>query len=199
MRKFIEQNLQSVLNQYLALDPETAQRMKFIKNKIVTIELLGIPLTFQFKLSDSKITIQKARETADTIIRGTPLSLLRMSLTKKNRKSFFAEDVVIEGDLELGQKVIDLFDSLDVDYEEYLAYWVGDIPSHQMGKISRKIRTFKQKLQDSLSDNLDEFLHEETTYFPPKEEIMDFFHDVDRFRLDVDRIDARIQKLLAEV
>lgn len=199
MRAFIESNLQSVLNQYLALDPETAKRMKFIKNKVVTIELLGIPLTFQFKLTDSKIVLQKAHDKPDTIIKGTPLSLLRMSLSRKNRKSFFADDVTIEGDLELGQKVIDLFDSLDVDYEEYLAYWVGDIPSHQMGKISRKIRAFKEKVRGTLCDNLNEFLHEETTHFPPKEEIMDFFKDIDRLRLDVDRLDAKVKKLLKEV
>lgn len=199
MRAFIERNLQSVLNQYLALDPESAKRIKAIDHKVVTIELLSIPLVFQLIFKDSMVEIRKPTEKADTTIRGTPLSLLRMSLDKHHRKSFFADDVSIEGDLELGQKVIDLFDSLDVDYEEYLAYWIGDIPSYHMGQLSRKIRAFKNNLTGTIKDNFNEYLHEETQIFPPKEEILDFFNDVDHLRLDVDRLEAQIQKLSKEV
>ncbi len=199
MRAFIERNLQSVLNQYLALDPESSKRIKAIDNKVVTIELLSIPLTFQLIFTNSTIEICKAREKPDTIIKGTPLSLLRMSLDKHHRKSFFADDVTIEGDLELGQKVIDLFDSLDVDYEEYLAYWIGDIPSYHMGQLSRKIRAFKSNVTSTLKDNFKEYLHEETQIFPGKEEVLDFFNDVDQLRLDVDRLEAKIRKLLKEV
>ncbi|HEX2549889.1 MAG TPA: SCP2 sterol-binding domain-containing protein [Gammaproteobacteria bacterium] len=196
MRAFIERNLQSVLNQYLALDPESAKKIKAIHHKVVTIELLGIPLTFQLIFRDSTVEISKVTEEPDTIIRGTPLSLIRMSMDKNNRNSFFADDVSIEGDLELGQKVIDLFDSLDIDYEEYLAYWIGDIPSYHMGQLSRKIRAFKNNFTSTLKDNFSEYLHEETQIFPPKEEILDFFNDVDHLRVDVDRLEAKIKKLL---
>lgn len=199
MRAFIERNLQSVINQYLALDPETTNRINDINHKIVTIELLGIPLVFQVIFKNSMIEIQKASEKPDTIIKGTPLSLLRMSIDKENRKRFFSDDVVIEGDLELGQKVIDLFDSLDIDYEEYLAYWIGDLPSYHMGQLSKKIRAFKNNFTSTIKDNVNEYLHEESEFFPAKEEILDFFNDVDQLRLDVDRMDAKIQKLLKEV
>jgi len=35
--------------------------------------------------------------------------------------------------------------------------------------------------------------------FPPKESLQDFFHDIDLLRMDVDRLEARIEKIVKEV
>src|ERR1700722_19060861 len=145
MLSTIQKNLQKVINHYLALDPESRTRIKAMENKIISIELLGINIVFQIKFLHSKVLLQKSfEEPPDTIIKGTPFSLLRMTLSTGDRKHFFKDDITIEGDIECGQQVIELLDSLEIDWEEYASRLIGDIPAHQAGNAAKKISGFGQ-------------------------------------------------------
>ena len=193
--------VQKALNRYLALDPESASRLARLENKRVGIELLSTGLYFELYFIDKKIELKtKKQETQpDTIIKGTPLSLLHLTAARDDRKRFFAEDVTIEGNIELGQEVIDLFDTLEIDWEEYASHWVGDVPAHQFGRFVRRVFQFKSRAVETLEQNVNEYLHEEAEFFPPKEALSDFFRDVDHLRSDVDRLEARIEKIVKEV
>ncbi len=195
MKNFFVTQLQKALNHYLSLDPESAHKLQGLNHKVVTIELSGINISFQLYFIENQISIKHENFLqANTIIKGTPLRLLQMSLSK-NRKQFFADDVAIEGDLELGQQVIDLFDQLEIDWEEYLSQWVGDVPAHQIGRLARGIKQWTEKTRQIFCENMNEYIHEEIEFFPPKEALNDFFEDIDILRMDADRIEARMQIL----
>lgn len=199
MNLWIEAALQKALNRYLALDPESKAKIQKLNGRIVSLELKGINLNFQLKFVDTKIHVKmNSAETPDTLIKGTPLSVLHMSLSREDRKKFFSEDVNIEGNIELGQQVIALFDELEIDWEEFASQWIGDVSAHQLGRFIKKTRQFGLKVRRTILKNLDEYLHEEADLFPPKEALNDFFNDVDVLRMDVDRLTARIEKLINE-
>lgn len=199
MKQLAANFLQNLLNKFLHLDPESKYRIQPLQGKVVTIKLLGLNFDFQLIFHPDNIELKTSHFLQpDTIIKGTPLTLLHMTLSK-DRKSFFAEDVSIEGDLELGQAVIDLFDALDIDFEEYLSYFIGDIPSHQLGRLFNRVKNLNKRARATLFENMNEYLHEESNLFPAVEALNDFFHDVDTLRMDVDRIEARIQNLIVEV
>lgn len=196
MKAFLVTHLQNALNRYLALDPESATRLQTLEGRIISIELLGMEFTFQLVFSDEKIHLQVDNFLKpDTIIRGTPLTLLRMSLTTGDRKHFFADDVAIEGNLDLGQQIIDLFDHLEIDWEEYLSHWMGDVSAYQVGRLTRNIRKFTKRVKDTLLQNVNEYVHEEIDLFPPSEAVRDFFVEVDELRMDVDRMAARVAQI----
>lgn len=123
--------LEKAINRYLALDPESQHRIAQLKNKVVTMELLGVPLTLQLFFSDKTIQLKWENFVEpDLTIRGTPLNLLHMSLAPpKKRKAFFAEDVIVEGNMELAQQVLAIFSELEIDWEDYFSRWIGDIPA----------------------------------------------------------------------
>lgn len=188
--------LTTALQKILMLDPESKQRLEGLQQKSVTIELLGTGLTFQIQFLDAdfRIAFNDFLE-PDTTIRGAPFSLLHLAVTKEKRKQFFAEDVSMVGNLDVGQQVIALFDELDIDWEEYLSHWVGDIPAHHVGKVGRGIKQFSQRLRHVLQENINEYVHEEVDLFPPVEALQDFYHDVDVLRMDVDRLAAHLDHL----
>ena len=192
--------LEAALNQYLALDPETPQRLQKLAGKIVKMELLGIGMVFYLVFTDQKIEIKFAEPaTPDTVIKGSPLSLLHMALTTENRKQFFADDVTMEGNLDLGQHVIDLFDQLDIDWEDYLSRWVGDVPAYQFARFSRGVKDFFSRTREIMTQNVNEYVHEEAELFPAREALHDFFQDIDTLRMDVDRLEARVEQLLKKI
>jgi ubiquinone biosynthesis protein UbiJ len=201
MMSFIEKKIQTLLNKIILLDPESKHRLSELDGKIVTLSLNMLQgINFQLHFNPTGVELKTSDlSKADTTITGTPLSLLHLSLSPINRKKFFAEDVTIEGNIELGQQVIALFDELDIDWEEYLSQWVGDVPSHNIGRIAKKMRKFSKKIREALCQNINEYTHEEIKLFPPAEELQNFFHDVDVLRMDTDRLEAQIQKLTKSI
>lgn len=196
MKNWFMQNLQKALNRYLALDPESKNRLALLHGKSVQLEITGMNLQFQLQFADDKILCTDNLTTpAHTHIQSTPLSLLRMINAEGDRTQFFAGDVHISGDLELAQQMVDVFDELEIDWEEYLSRWIGDVPAHQMKNLSRQLKHFHQRFSDILSQNINEYVHEEINLFPPAEALQDFFTEVDELRMDVDRVAQRIERL----
>ena len=97
------------------------------------------------------------------------------------------EDLPEDGDLKV--------DEQEIDWEEYLSHFVGDIIAHQVGNCVRSFVDWNQQTAATMRQNMTEYLQEEIRYFPPREECQDFFNDVDEFRSDIDRMEARIQRL----
>ena len=116
-------------------------------------------------------------------------------LSKDNRQRFFAEDLIIEGNAELGQHVVELFDELQIDWEEHLSRVVGDVPAYHAGRFLRGVREWLGQTDKNFSQNVSEFVHEEAEWFPAREALNDFFSDIDTLRMDVDRAEARINSL----
>lgn len=196
MKKIFLQSLSTAINSYLRLDPESQLRLKKLADKAITIEILPFHWKFQcvFSATDIKIYADSDIET-ETSIRGTPLQMLGVMLTKENRNRFFAEDIVIEGNAEFAQQVIHLFDELHIDWEEHLSAVTGDVPAYKIGQAIKGVSNWLRDAEKSLTQNLNEYLHEEAEWLPTQEALQDFFHDVDTVRMDVDRAEARIHNL----
>lgn len=196
--------LEQALNRYVQLDPEFVGRWQKLQGKVIAIELLPMHCAFSMVFSQEKILLsyygdQQQKKTPQVFIKGTPLALLQVALTDKNRHQFFAEDVLIEGDAELAQQVVHVFDQLEIDWEEHLARMLGDFPTYHLGNLFRKTKKFKDRINETITQNFNEYLHEEKEFFPTTEALQDFFHEVDVLRLDVDRLDAKILHLQNKV
>lgn len=188
--------LNEAINAYLQLDPTSLSRLKKLEKKAILIELLPFNYFFYVELTDNKIILTK-----DSIypiaatIRGTPLQMTAVMIAKDNRHQFFAEDIKIEGDAEIAQSVINLFDELQIDWEEYLSQLVGDVPSHHIGRFAKSAMNWLKKSKNTLRLNISDYLQEEIKCYPPKEEVENFYHEVDELRMAVDRLEARLRSV----
>jgi ubiquinone biosynthesis protein UbiJ len=193
--------LETTLNRYVNLDPESHQRIEALEGKVVTVELKGIGLCFQLFFNQNNIKIlSDLTQPADVTIKGTPLRLAHAALSSpEKRSSFFKDDVSIEGNLELGFQLIDLFDHIEIDWEEYASRVIGDFPAYQLGKFVNNLQRFLKRTDSSLQQTVTEYVHEEIKTCPPREALADFFNEVDHTRMDVDRLEARIKKLREEL
>lgn len=190
--------LEKFLNHYIHLDPASKDRSKKLYDKKILIHLLGIDcyLLLIFQSDGAHLTLHSTlpMNDADVVIRATPLSLLQLKLSK-NRRALFAKTVTIEGDMVLAQQLSDFFDGIEVDWEEYFSKIVGDFPAHQTGKIIHHFKKSAASFYEKFTTQLNEYLHEEMNFFPPKEALQDFYQDIDDFRLHIDRLSVRIKQL----
>lgn len=196
MKSVFLTTLSSAINAYLGLDPESSQRMAALADKTIQMELEPFHAVFQLTFSKHGIHACEATHASPhTTIKGTPLQLAGMLFNKTDRQSFFADDVQMQGDAEVGQQVIELFDELQIDWEEPLSSLIGDIPAYHAGRMMRNLKRWLKQSDQSLTQNISDYVHEEAAMFPPREALHDFFNEIDRLRMDVDRADAQIQQL----
>jgi ubiquinone biosynthesis protein UbiJ len=187
---------QKALQRILSLDPESSKRLQVLEGHTIGVNLKKMDVTFYCEFANSAMHLKSdCAEKPDVFIQGTPLTFMRMALTEGNRKQFFAEDVEIEGDLLLAEQMIQLFDQLEIDWEEYASGVLGDVSAHQLGRILGGLHALVRQTKTNLTRQLNEYVHEEIPLFPPLEAVADFFHDVDEIRMDVDRLAARVEHL----
>lgn len=182
-------SMETALNTYLSLDPIALKKCRDLSGKKikVTIENLKITLYIFPQAKGFQLATTYAGE-ADTEISGTPFGLFKASLTDTEAM----QDIHITGDVELGQRFHRLLREIDIDWEEHLATFTGDIIAHQIGSFARATKHWCKKSSQSMQANLSEFLHEEIRLLPPSEELNDFYHNVNELRNDIERLEQRI-------
>lgn len=99
--------------------------------------------------------------------------------------------------MELGQQVKKLFDEMDIDWEGHLAHFTGDVVAHQLGSFMRKGLSFTKRIDESMRQNMSEYLQEELRILPSKNELEDFYKEVDELSLSVERLQAHVNHLIS--
>ncbi len=188
--------LETALNQYLSLDEDVSLFLAPLAGKVIAVKVLPFNETVYLCPTETNIQIlDQYINQPDTIISGSPTALGLMSLSATPMHSVFTGKVHIEGDMDTGRHFQALFDKLDIDMEEKLSHYTGDIVAHQIGRFFRNSSDWSQESIETFKLNLTEFLQEETRDLPSRPEIDIFFQQVDRLRSDYDRLNARLDRL----
>ena len=199
--------IETALNEYIKMDASASSKLEKLSGKVIAIELQGWDFTLYLLPDAQGIQVMSAYAgDADTIIRGTPIALFNMSKGETTAATLREQNIAIEGDLELGQQFSQFFKQLDIDWEEKLAQTFAKFSSDSTGdllahKISRLVQGFKQwqpQAKNTLEQNIAEYFQQESQILPFVEEIEPFYKAVDVIRNDVDRLEARIQRLIGQ-
>jgi len=85
----------------------------------------------------------------------------------------------------------------DLDWEELLSRYTGDVIAHQIGNLARSLTRWSKDAGARLGQDLAEYLLFESALLPPRLEVETFLDAVDQLRNDVDRLAARLQHVSA--
>ncbi|STY27927.1 Protein YigP [Legionella wadsworthii] len=198
LKKYSLKALQIAINQAAKLDENMPAKLRTLDNKSLEMIISPLNVNFFILFKDGEIILlDRFDREADTVIHSNPLGLIRLSLLPASKaRSLFNDKIRMKGDIELGQQVKKLFDEMDIDWEGHLAHFTGDVVAHQIGSFVRKGMAFKKKFDESMRQNISEYLNEELRVLPTKYELEDFFAEVDELSLSVERLQAHINQLL---
>ncbi|HAT1978441.1 TPA: ubiquinone biosynthesis accessory factor UbiJ [Legionella pneumophila] len=199
LKEYSLKALQTAINQAMKLDEEMPQKIQKLDGKTLEMVITPLNVNFYIRFKGSEMQLlHRIDGRPDTIIHSNPIGLIRLSLLPTSKaRSLFNDKIRISGDIELGQSVKKLFDEIDIDWEGHLAHFTGDVVAHQIGSFVRKGLEFKNQFSTSMQQNITEFLQEELRICPSRNELEDFFAEVDELVLSVDRLQAHINNLMS--
>jgi ubiquinone biosynthesis protein UbiJ len=184
--------LEAGINHVLALDPDALARIARLEGDVIAVEVSGTGLTVYAAPGPGGLMLLGRYEgEAQLTLRGPPGALLRLAQDPTSLDS----GVELAGDTELATRLQAVLSDLEVDWEEQIARLLGDIPAHQLGNLWRGATTWGREARDSLAEDIEDYLKEETRLLPQRHEVDDFLSQVDRLRDDADRAEARIARL----
>jgi ubiquinone biosynthesis protein UbiJ len=197
LKKYSLNALQKALNTALYLDERMPEKLAAFDNKVLELIISPLNVRFFIRFVPHEVQLLDSYEgQADTVIHSSPIGLIRLSILPASKaRSLFNDKVRLSGDIELGQKIKELFDGIDIDWEGHLAQFTGDVVAHQIGSFVRKGFDFKNQFSTSMRQNVSEYLQEEVRLLPSKNELDDFFNEVDEVALAAERLQAHIEKL----
>ncbi|WP_181445644.1 ubiquinone biosynthesis accessory factor UbiJ [Legionella pneumophila] len=200
LKEYSLKALQTAINQAMKLDEQMPQKLQKLDGKTLEMVITPLNVNFYIRFKGSEMQLlHRIDGRPDTIIHSNPIGLIRLSLLPTSKaRSLFNDKIRISGDIELGQSVKKLFDEIDIDWEGHLAHFTGDVVAHQIGSFVRKGLEFKNQFSTSMQQNITEFLQEELRICPSRNELEDFFAEVDELVFSVDRLQAHINNLMSD-
>jgi len=190
--------VEGMINSVLALDAEGAHRLAPIQGRVLLVELASFGSRIYIVPGESGLLLYGAYDAPpDCTVRGTPAGLLSMALSEHREDAVFEGAVEIDGDNQVAQTLGEVFQGLDIDWEELLSKVVGDTLAHRIGIQARAGGRWAERTGDTLTQDIREYLQEEGRLLPGREEMRAFLADVDTLRDDVERLAARIERLAA--
>ncbi|MDE2345576.1 MAG: SCP2 sterol-binding domain-containing protein [Gammaproteobacteria bacterium] len=184
------------LNNALSGSNAAQQDLKQLQDKLIAMELREFPLKLYFHAIDGRLQVLGEQQgTPDMTIRAASFALLEAAI-KRNEAP--PRGIELNGDAETAQIFSRLLKRADLDWEELLSHYTGDVIAHQVGNLARSLNRWGRDVTARAGQDLAEYLVYESEVLPPRLEVEIFLDAVDQLRNDVDRLAARLQHISAD-
>ena len=187
--------LETSINQILKQDPITLEKFAALQGKVIVFELTDLDLMLYLFPHTEGIQVKYLYEgKADTILQGSTPAFVNMSLGDAT-ESFFSGEVRIKGDIELGQHFKRILDQLDLDWEEWLSSFTGDLVAFKTGSIIRSFNAWGKDVVNILELDAREYIQDEGQLSPHSIELEDLGKNISQLRDDTARLEARLSRI----
>lgn len=191
--------IETSLNQLLSLDKQSPERLRKLTGKVLKLELRELkPLWFVF--SERRLDVLARFEgEADAVL---SLSLTVLGLLKEPSaltRYIREEKLDLSGDPQLVQAFSALLGELDIDWEEELSRYTGDVVAHTLCSGARQARRFVGRELCRSQRQVAEYLTEEARLAPGPLEVASFNDDVEELAQQMKAIELRLARLEQQV
>ncbi len=185
--------LDGALNRVLALDSAAASTLAGLEGRKIALQLKPWPAPMQIAVISGRLVASDAAA-PDLSVSASPGALLALA-AERGGFELPAGRIDISGDADLARRVQKLVSQLDPDWDRPFARFFGEVAGHQIAKGLRGALAWSRATAKAMVQNSAEYLREESRDLVAPGEMADFVDDVDRTRDDVERLEARIERL----
>lgn len=184
-----------VLNRNISESTPARELCARLSGTVVAIRVRNTALAAYFVVDDDALLVTSAMpEEPDLVITGSLLTLASMA-GQSDVAAIRDGSIDLCGDAELAGQFQHLLQLARPDMEEELSGFVGDIAAHRLGEFARGLGRWGRQTRSTMGANIREYLQEESRNVPGRYEVEKFGEAVNSLRDDVDRIEARLNRL----
>jgi len=185
----------NVLNKNIRSTTPARELCRKLDGTVVAVRVRNTTLATWFVVHNDclELTTECAAE-PDVVITGSLITLARMA-GEAGVGALRDGSLELTGDAHLADEFQQLLEYAKPDIEEELSGVVGDAAAHRLGEIARGVSSWTRNASSTMGANIREYLQEEGRDAPSRYEVDRFAGNVNTLRDDVDRLEARIDRL----
>lgn len=187
----------AMINRQIQATTPARELSEKLSDRVMAVRVKDTALAVYLLVHDGRIDLSSDPiDDPDVLVSGSLISLAKLSGPSAEAAIRHGE-IDISGDALVAQDFQKLLAYGKPDIEEELSAVIGDAAAHGLGELFRGFRAWRQNAHASMSQNVSEYLQEESHAVPTRDEVDGFRRQVDMLRDDVARLDARMRKVLA--
>lgn len=192
--------IEMMINQTVGLDPDAQSRLQSLNNKIIKVVLTDLNISFFIVIEDSLILVKPdINKQPHAELTGSSASFFNLALNEKGSDSIFKGEVHFAGEIGTAQNFQNFFKQLNIDWEEHLSQYTGDIVAHQMISSGKKISDWLQKTVATTQQNLSEYIRFEAKLSPASIELENFYDAIADLKSDSDKLKQKVERLSQKI
>lgn len=166
-----------------------------LDNRKILFKFTDLNQQFGLRFADAEVfECSVPDEEADIVIQGTLMAVIK-AVFSEDRNPARLQGVEITGDLKLAQRLYQIFDSAEFDWEEILAQKTGDVPARQIGNLLRWGNRNLRGKDSTLVTRIRSTLIDQKQLLPTRSRVEKFMNEVDTLQADLDRLEKRTDRL----
>ncbi|NPA71362.1 MAG: hypothetical protein GXO35_00910 [Gammaproteobacteria bacterium] len=186
----LSKTIESVLNTAIRLDEQQGQAFVALEDKVIQITLAPVQTPLYFMFTHYMVSVQNhLTGEADAVIESNLLDFMTLPMTRQ------LPHTLVSGEPEIANQFITALCGLDIDWEEHLSHYTGDLLAFKIGHGLRQFIQGKQASKQSLGETLKEYLQFELNTLPTQSQVNRFKAQVTETQAEVDRLAERIKAL----
>jgi ubiquinone biosynthesis protein UbiJ len=198
LRKLAGRALETALNHTLSLDPDTQQKLAALDGRRVQLHLRGPELVLAVTVEQGRLRVGPPVEDSALRVAATPGSLLGM-LMRRGDDGVAPGKVEIAGDADLARRLEKLASTFAPDFEEAFARSFGDVLGVPLARAVRRGLSHARESAAHFTEDGADWLREEARVALAPGEVEEFLDGVDHVRERSERMESRVQRLVARL
>jgi ubiquinone biosynthesis protein UbiJ len=196
------------INHLLLLDAQTPERLAKLKGKQLAVELKELGNTFVVAFSERIDLLlpeqpepkEKSTEQPwDCKITLSVMSAKELQDPSRITQLIKQDKLDVQGDMQIAQDFSALVKELDIDWEEHLSQYMGDVVAHQIVKTGKHIHQGAKEQLSKLASIISQGALEEKKIAAPAIAVTHFTDQVHQTRADVERLQSRVDLIAAKL
>ncbi len=189
--------LELACNQALEYDAESLQKVAALQGKTIALEIRGFNQVFYVHPQRDGIEVATSAATSPSVtLAATPAALLKIARSGMDNADLEPGELEINGDPIVAQRFANIASGLDIDWEGLAAEHMGEVPAAIFQRGAVTAQTFVQEGRKVIKAQINTALTDEFEVVADAQEVDHFLEEVDDLRAAVDRLEARLNKVL---
>ena len=201
--------IEGAVNRLLSLDPETVSRLSKLAGKQLAVNVKELNMTVVVAFSDridlllpDESVLEKSSDKQDEWDCKITLSLWSIKELQDPSRitQLIKQDKLdVQGDMQIAQDFSSLMKEMEIDWEEHLSRYTGDVIAHQVMKTGKKVHETALSQLQKLGKMISEGAIEEKKVAAPAIAVVHFSDQVHQVRADVERLQSRVDIIAAKL
>jgi ubiquinone biosynthesis protein UbiJ len=188
-------------NRLLSLDQQVVDRCSELQGYCIEIQITDLDINIFCHPGSwgMRLSLDEPAKPVDATISGRLMALLSLAMQEDKISTSIQEGVSINGNATVGQQAQKLITELDIDWEEVLSHYTGDILAYRIHQQARGAGDWLRQSVISLSQTTSEYLREESRMSPTQVEFERFQQQATMLKQGVERAEVRLRHLMPAV